>query len=119
MTNIESLKAALLEKQNELEAAAHSRNCFELDESDYEESYKEFIDECTGTVEIMGMSFTASRILEELDPIAFACGLSDYVDGIDKEDNSEYQALQSAVEDLESEIEDLEMDIDALENEAE
>ena len=42
--------------------------------------YENFLDDAY-PVEIAGMQFCASRILEELDPIAFNCGLADWLDG--------------------------------------
>jgi hypothetical protein len=80
---------------------------FEIDPYKHEESYKECIDE-QGTVVVAGMKFTASRILEELDPIAYLCGLSDYVDSFDVTEDSDYQALEAELADLESELIDLE-----------
>lgn len=116
MSNINQLKSELLAAQYVLSEKRSQLAFFELDESDYEEGYKELIDECTEVVVIMGISFTPSRILEELDPVAYSCGLSDYVDSIDKSSNSEYQELESAIEDLEEEIESLESQIEELEN---
>jgi hypothetical protein len=40
--------------------------------------YDNFLDECSGIIEIGYIKFDASRILKELDPIAYKCGLSDY-----------------------------------------
>lgn len=42
-----------------------------------EDSYRQWLDECYGTFKIGCCEFDASRILEELDPIAFNVGLSD------------------------------------------
>jgi len=81
---------------------------FEIDPYKHEESYKDLIDEIDGPVTVAGIKFTASRILEELDPIAYRCGLSDYVDGMDVTDDPEYQALEIELADLESELADLE-----------
>jgi len=50
-----------------------------IDESDALDQYRDELDECY-PVEIAGMSFCASRILEELDPIAFNCGFTDWLD---------------------------------------
>ena len=82
---------------------------FEINPDKHEESYKECIDE-QGPVIVAGMKFTASRILEELDPIAYRCGLNDYVDSLDVTDDSDYQELENELADLESELADLEME---------
>ena len=41
-----------------------------------EDAYDEMLDEA-GPVTVCGMEFYPSRILEELDPIAYRCGFSD------------------------------------------
>lgn len=46
-----------------------------------EEAYRDMLDELYGAVEICGMSFSSGRALEELDPVAFRCGKSDYESG--------------------------------------
>ena len=46
---------------------------FELDER----AYDEMLDEIYGTVEICGMTFDSSRVLKEMDPIAYRVGMSD------------------------------------------
>lgn len=86
---------------------------FEIDPYKHEESYRECIDE-QGPVVVAGMSFTASRILEELDPTAYRCGLADYVDSLDIDDDEEYQALENELADLESELADLEEELEDL-----
>ena len=50
-----------------------------IDESDALDRYRDEIDEFHD-VKICGISFCASRVLEELDPIAFNCGFSDWLD---------------------------------------
>jgi len=75
---------------------------FEIDQDKWEESYREAIDE-EGPVIICGMKYTASRILEELDPTAYRCGLNDYVDSIEVSEDEDYKELESELEELESE----------------
>jgi hypothetical protein len=50
-----------------------------IEESEALDQYRNELDEFY-PVEIAGMSFCASRILEELDPIAFSCGFDDWLD---------------------------------------
>lgn len=50
-----------------------------IDEHEAESQYRDFLDEAY-PVEIAGMGFCASRILEELDPTAFNCGFADWLD---------------------------------------
>ena len=47
-----------------------------------EDSFDEFLDALYGSVEIVSMNFNASRILRELDPIAYRCAYDDYMDSI-------------------------------------
>lgn len=42
-----------------------------------EEQYREMLNE-EGDVKVCGMTFSPSRILEELDPTAFRCGFNDF-----------------------------------------
>ena len=51
-----------------------------------DEEYDEFLDDCYGPFEIGGIKFYASRVLAELDPIAYSCGKYDYEDGLGEED---------------------------------
>ncbi len=87
----------------------------ELKPIDTEERAREIIDETTEVIQICGISFTPSRILEELDPIAFSCAVSDIIDGenlteIDGEyyDENEVQDIIDEVEQEEEERERLE-----------
>lgn len=101
--------------RKELEALIKEMENFEFDPYDYEEQYKEALDS-EGTVKVCGMEFEPSRILEELDPIAYRCGLLDFVDTIDIEDNPQYQELDEKREDLEAEIEDIEEELETIED---
>ena len=87
---------------------------FEIDESEHEESYIDALD-CKGTVSAGGYDFYPSRILKELDPIAYGCGITDFVDGLDVTDEEDYQILQSELEELESEVELIQSQIEEVE----
>ena len=52
-----------------------------------ENSFDDMLDE-TNEIEIMGMSYSASRVLKDHDPTAYRCMLMDYIDGegIDSDD---------------------------------
>ena len=54
-----------------------------LQDYELEQLYKEFIDETTPVVEIWGMEYEASRVLLEVDPIAFRVGFHDWIDSQD------------------------------------
>ena len=50
-----------------------------LSERDIELAYEDMLDECYGTVKVAGFSYDTSYLLKSVDPIAFRCGLSDYI----------------------------------------
>jgi hypothetical protein len=43
-----------------------------------EESYRDSM----GSVTVAGITFDGWRVLQELDPIAYDCGLADYLDSL-------------------------------------
>lgn len=51
-----------------------------LDDDGLHERYDDWIDEVHGEVSIGELTFYPSRILKELDPIAYRVGFSDFVD---------------------------------------
>jgi hypothetical protein len=51
-----------------------------ISEDDVISQYEDAMDE--DDIIVCGMSFKASRILKELDPVAYSCGLSDYYSSI-------------------------------------
>lgn len=55
----------------------------ELDEIDMDERYRDMLDECYSFDSVGGPfeSMQPSRVLEEVDPIAFRCGFNDWFDG--------------------------------------
>lgn len=80
---------------------------FEIDQDKHEETYKDLIDELDGVITVASIKFCASRILEELDPVAFRCGLNDYVDSLEITEDEDYRALESELSDLEDKLSDL------------
>lgn len=43
-----------------------------------------------------------AAVLERMDPIMYRCGLNDYVDGFDKEEQDDYKELQEEFEELDN-----------------
>lgn len=109
--NLEVLESQLLEAKKDLSSAESTRDAVEIDVDDFEEEYKDSLDDCNGDF----MGYPASRILEELDPVAYRCGLNDYCDNKDVEDLQEWIWAKEEVENIENEIEDLEEEIKNLE----
>lgn len=85
----------------------------ELTPVDTEEYYAAALDEMYPVVEIGGLTFDPSRIVKELDPVAFRCGMNDYLDG---DDTLEYVADEWYRAD---EIQKLREEIEAAEEEDE
>ena len=108
-TQIEAKIAELTAQAKALQAQIDG---FELDPDDYAEQYDEMLDEVEG--EFMGMD--ASYILKQMDPTAYRCGLLDYLDSLDQDeekmDNDECLELFNQLEEIESEIEELEDEMD-------
>ena len=80
---------------------------FELDESDYEEQFRELLDECYEGL----FGIPPSRIMEKCDPIMYACELSNYVDSLDKEQDAGYSSMVEELEELENQLEDLDSEL--------
>ena len=70
------------EFQRKLEAAIY--DCVER-------NYDDELDETYQDYEIMGLSFSASRVLKECDPIAYKCGLNDLADSELREANRQLE----------------------------
>jgi len=70
------------QREKKIETELEKRAKEELKPIDLEELYREVLDECEPVVKVAGLSFCASRIIEELDPIAFRCGVNDYADSL-------------------------------------
>jgi len=113
---LEVLRGKLAESREELSELRNDLDRFELDVDDYESEYNEALDEA-GPVKIGSLEYDPSHVLQKVDPIAWRCGLVDYVDGLDVEDSEEYQAIEEKIEAIEIEIDELLDSIEELEEE--
>ena len=52
-------------------------NAIEREKEFTEDDYADYLDEVLGDIEVGNLTFQASLIIRELDPIAFRCGMSD------------------------------------------
>ena len=79
--------------------------------------YDDMLDECYSdqfeNITFIHLS-SASNLLAEYDPIAYRCGFSDWLDGFDLNDISEYHDLVCEVETQEEIIESLDEEIEEL-----
>ena len=117
MTNLVTLNAQLVIARNNLKEKQQEMAGYEIsrDASDY----RDHLDEVYGDIEICGGTYSAGSVLEEVDPTAFRCGMNDWIDSLDKEDEEDYKELMEEEEELENEISDLEEKVEELEQEEE
>ena len=105
---IQQIEAKIAELAAQAKALQNQIDGFELDPEDYTEQYDEMLDEVHGN--FLGMN--TSYILKEMDQTAYRCGLLDYLDGLDQDEekmnNDDCLELFNQLEEIESEIEELE-----------
>lgn len=87
--------------EDRLEELEIIRDNYEPDESAFEDSYNDMLDECYPEV----FNISPSRILSECDPIQYRCGLSDYVDGLETDIEDVMPEVIEEIEDIESQLE--------------
>lgn len=71
-----------------------------ITESEARAWYDEMLDDCEGPVELCGMTYSASMVLREVDPVAYRCGFNDYVDSL-TEDETYVEGLTDSEMELE------------------
>lgn len=111
--NIERLKEEIELKKQEVEN-------FEIDPDEYEKMFKDYIDEDLyegKPIVIMGVQFNPSDILFDMDNIAYSVELSNFVSGIDLQNDKRYIQLNEELDELELELEDYERDLEEIEKE--
>jgi peptidoglycan hydrolase CwlO-like protein len=109
---IEDLKEKISDLQSELDSLEIGQTNLADDDE-----YSKWIDDLYMPYSIGYLTFEASHVLRELDPVAYNCGFGDYLESLDISDSEEYKELESELEDLESELEDLESELEDLETE--
>ena len=83
------------ELKQELEAL--QARAEELENNENEDEYNDMLD-VYGDVEIAGMTYVTSHVLEEIDPIAYRCGHTDFNDSLLAEVNEEIEAKQEEID---------------------
>jgi len=79
----------------------------ELTPIDQEEYFDDILDDVYGEIDV-GVKFYPSRVLKELDPIAYRCGLNNYMDSVREnfyELDEEYYS-QDEVTEIKQDMED-------------
>lgn len=88
------------EIQDKIDALEAEKNRLENNEN--EDDFDAILDE-EGDVEIAGLTLSRSRILKEMDPTAYNCGMNDFNDGRLTEIEDELESLKSDLEDAKEE----------------
>lgn len=75
----------------------------ELTPIETEGRYREFLDEVYGEIDVCGYKYDAGRLLELIDPVAFRCGMNDWIDSECSDDrlvevNGEFYATDEVEE---------------------
>lgn len=122
-----------IELTKEQEKAVIDRLCAYVTENaekvDVEQAYSDMLDDCYSFREVGGpfASMSPSRVLQECDPVAFRCGVSDHADAADfieiagdyyQERHVEEQR-DAFVDSLDSELMEVNKAIESAENEPE
>ena len=106
------IEAKIAELAAQAKALQNQIDGFELDPDDYADQYEEMLDDVHG--EFLGMN--ASYILKKMDQTAYRCGLLDYLDGLDQDEekmkNDDYAELIEELEETKSKIEELEEELE-------
>jgi hypothetical protein len=74
----------------------------ELENNENTDEYDDMLDDSYGEVDICGMKYQSSRVLKELDPTAYQCGMNDYNDSAITEINEEIEQLEADIKDAEA-----------------
>lgn len=91
--NLEELREELEEKKARL---------IELEEQDESADFDDALD-CNGPIKIGGLKYQASRVLKEVDPTAYRCGLNDYNDEEQNTLTDEIEAIEADIKEAEAE----------------
>ena len=116
--NIKELTSKIEELNSDIIEAQDNISSFDKSEHTSTEDYDDALD-IDGTVTVAGYEYYPSNILQEVDPVAYNCGFSDYADSRELEEFEEYNELVEELEELESELEDKENELEELELEEE
>jgi hypothetical protein len=49
------------------------------------ERFDAMLEDCYGPVNICGLTYSAAYALKEIDPVAYSCGVADYISSCDEE----------------------------------
>ena len=112
MRSIEEIEKDITACQAELTDVRHEMETFEPDEKEAEDAYDDMLDVCYEPFRIGRMEYCPSQVLREVDPIAYHCGLADFVDSEPADVWSGYRELEERENELEAELSDLEDELE-------
>jgi chromosome segregation ATPase len=122
--NIKTLQEAKERLEREIKGLEKELEDFpeelSLENKEAKEKYDDWIDEMYGTIQIAGITWFASGILEEMDPVAYIAEFNEWINDMDEQDLkmfSEYRDMLERKEELEEELEEIEVAIEEIETE--
>lgn len=117
--NKQEIISAIEEQKKQIARKIKEIDNFELDPDDYEDQYRDAIEEFSGPVRIGTLEYSAAHVLEEVDPTAYRCGLNDFVDSLDIRDDPKHAELCEELEEMDAMLSDLESSLEEMEMEEE
>lgn len=110
--DIMKLNSEIMTKYKELGDLQQERESIEINHDDYTQKFREHLDETNDIINIEGIHFNPSLILEQLDPIAFDQELKNYVNiFINVEETNEYEFITEEIYDIKEHINELKDEI--------
>ena len=110
--DIAACQDELADVLHEMADVRHEMNTFEPDEKEAEDAFDDMLDECYEPFRIGRMEYRPSYVLREVDPIAYHCGLNDFVDSEPIDRWSGYGGLEDELADLEAKLSELEDELE-------
>lgn len=115
MSIIEEKLNEMVNLKEEIEMKREELDEMELDPDDYIEQYEDMLKECytekgDGNIYIGNLCYNIAHVLKKVDPIAYRCGLTEYVDSVDITETADYNELEEEISDMELELDNLIMD---------
>ena len=108
MRSIEEIEKDITACQAELTDVRHEMETFEPDEKEAEDAFDDMLDGCYEPFRIGYLEYSPSQVLREVDPIAYRCGVNDFVDSEPADRWSGYSELAEREEELNDELTNLE-----------
>ena len=103
---IDEIKADIEDLNDDITKLNKEKDGIENNEQEYVDQYDEYINQ--GRIKILGIEYTASTSLKEIDPIAYNCGYNDYFD-------EQLSELESDISDKKDEIAELQSELSEVE----